>query len=338
MLTVIAAILVFCLLILSHEFGHFIVAKACGVCVEDFSLGMGPKIAKWQGRETQYTLRLFPIGGWCKMLGEDESSENPRAFCQKPVWQRICIVAAGPVMNFLFAVALFIVIFMMIGTYSQSNVVGAPLADSPAEAVGIQSGDRILRINGQDIAAWSDIGAAVNSAEPGAVLTFELERGGETLSLDITPYYNEESGNWMIGVEPVRERQNVFTAISLGIRQSIDFVRLLVVSIIGMFQGTVPVDVAGPVGIVSIIGAQASYGLQNLLMLTAILSINLALINLVPLPALDGSRIVFLLIEGLRGRPINREREGMVHFIGLMLLMLLMVIITYNDIVRLITS
>lgn len=338
MLTVIAAILVFCFLILSHELGHFLTARLFGVKVVDFSLGMGPKIAKWQGKDTQYTLRLLPIGGWCNMLGEDESSDNPRAFCQKPVWQRMLIVAAGPITNFLFAVLLFIVIFMMMGTYSQENVVGAPIADMPAAAAGIQPGDRIISINGQEISSWTEIGAAVNSGQPGQALQFKLMRGDKILGLEIKPYYNEAGGNWMIGVEPMRERQNIFTAVSLGMRQSIEFVRLLAVAVVGMFQGTVPVDVAGPVGIVSIIGDQASHGLQNLLLLTAILSINLALVNLLPLPALDGSRLVFLAVEGLRGRPINREREGMVHFIGLMLLIGLMAVITYNDIMRLISS
>lgn len=338
MLTVIAAIVVFCLLILSHELGHFLMARLFGVAVVDFSLGMGPKIAKWQGKYTQYTLRAFPIGGWCNMLGEDESSDNPRAFCQKPVWQRMLIVAAGPITNFLFAVLLFIVIFMMMGTYSQENVVGEPIADMPAQAAGILPGDRIIRIDGKEISSWGEIGAAVNTAQPGHVLHFELNREGRVLGLDIQPYFNEEGGNWMIGVQPVRERQNIFTAISLGMQQSIEFVRMLVVAVIGMFQGTVPVDVAGPVGIVSIIGEQANQGLQNLLLLTAILSINLAIINLLPLPALDGSRLVFLAVERLRGRPINREREGMVHFIGLLLLMGLMVVITYHDIMRLILS
>ena len=338
MLTAIAAIVVFCLLILSHELGHFIAAKACGVYVEDFSLGMGPKLLKWQGKETQYTLRLLPIGGWCKMTGEDEESDNPRAFCRKKVWQRMLIIGGGPLMNFIFAILLFVILFMLLGSYSTENVVGMPTEGSPAETAGIESGDYVLQINDVPISNWNEIGNTINQQAEGEDLIFLIERDGEQLSVIVSPYYDESSDSWMVGLLPQKTRQNFFTAIGLGIGQSISFTKELLVAIVDMIKGTMTVDVAGPVGIITIIGDATSYGFRSLLLLTAYLSINLAIVNLLPLPALDGSRLVFLAVEGIRRRPINPNWEGRIHFIGLMLLFGLMIILTYSDLVRIFSS
>ena len=336
--TILIVIGVFCLLILSHEFGHFIVAKACGVYVEDFSLGMGPKLSQIKGKETTYTLRLLPIGGWCNMRGEDEDSDDPRAFNKKKVWQRMLIIFAGPLMNFIIAIIIFVIVFMMIGTASSANIVGEPIADSPAEIAGLEAGDVITEINGTAIDEWADIGAAINAQEPGTTLNITVERDGSELDIVLEPYFSEEEQAWKIGIYPIREHQNIFTAIGMGVTQSIDFAVLLVQSIVQMITGQIPAEVAGPVGIVTIIGQATSYGVQNVLILVAYLSINLGLINLFPLPALDGSRLVFLAIEGIRKKPIDRAKEGMIHFIGLVLLFGLMIVITYQDIARLVTG
>ncbi len=336
-ITIIAAVAVFCLLILSHELGHFLAARACGVYVEDFSLGMGPKLFGWKGKQTNYSLRLLPIGGWCRMLGEEDDSNDKRAFCNKTVWQRILIVFAGPLANFLFAIIIFIVIFMMIGTYSETSELGEIQPDSPAAAAGLESGDVILSINGEEISQWTEIGAAVN-AYGGEALTLLVDRDGEQLTLTLSPAFNAEDQSWKIGVTPAKERQNIFTAIGLGVQQSIFFTKELILGVAGMIAGTVDVDVAGPVGIVNTIGDAAGYGLQTLLLLMGYLCINLAIVNLLPLPALDGSRIVFLLIEWIRGKAIAPEKENRIHFIGLVLLMGLMVLITYRDIVNLVVA
>jgi len=334
-MTIVAAIAVFCLLILSHEFGHFIVAKLNGVYVYDFSIGMGPKLFSWKGKETVYSLRLFPIGGHCLMMGEDEASEDARAFNKKKVWQRIAVILAGPAMNFLSAVLIFIIIFMMMGTPSASSAVGGLVEDQPAQAAGILPGDVITAIGGQQVKGWADISPAVESAATGASIPVTIERGGQSISLTLTPYWDAESGRWLLGIYPVVERQNFFTAIGLGVRQSFLFTKELIVALVGMISGRVAPDVAGPVGVVSIIGQATSYGLQSLLLITAILCVNLAVVNLLPIPALDGARIVFLLVEAVRGKPLKPEREGMVHFIGLMLLFALMIVITFKDIMRL---
>jgi len=336
-LTAVAAILIFCLLIISHEFGHFIVAKICGVYVYDFSLGMGPKLFSWKGKETQYTLRLLPIGGWVKMMGEDENSDDPRSFIQKKISQRIAIIAAGPIMNFLTAILLFVIIFMMIGTYSTENI-AEPMDGKPAQLAGMQDGDRIVEINGYKVDQWSDIITAINKTDAdGKVVNAVVERDGKQIAMAIQPTYDQQSGNWQIGVMPPVVRQNFFVAVKNGIVQTYVFTKLIIVSLVQMATGKIAADVAGPVGIVNIIGQATSYGIQSLLLLTAMLCVNLGIINLLPLPALDGCRIVFLAVEGIRGKPINREREGLVHFIGLMVLFGLMIIITYKDILRLIT-
>lgn len=337
-ITIVSVILVFCLLILSHEFGHFLAAKACGIYVEDFSLGMGPKLVQFKGKETTYTLRPFPIGGWCKMRGEDEESADPRAFKSRKLWQQMLTIFAGPLMNFIMAIIIFVIVFMMMGTASTANVVGEVMADTPAAAAGLQAGDKILSINGEEIDAWGDISATINSGDLGTSLALNLERDGEQVQTVIQPYFNDETQAWMIGIAPQKLHQNFFHAIWLGCVQSVQFAVAIIRGVAQMISGAIPADVAGPVGIVTLIGQASSYGLQSLLILTAYLSINLGLINLFPLPALDGSRLVFLFIEALRGKPMNQAKEGMIHFVGLILLFGLMLFITYKDIVRLVAG
>ena len=334
-MTILAAILVFCLLILSHEFGHFIMAKLNGIYVYDFSLGMGPKLLAFKRKETQYTLRLFPIGGHC-MMGEDEESDDPRSFNKKKVWQRITVIAGGPVMNFITAMLIFIILFMLMGTTSTTSEVGSLIEGQAAEEAGVLPGDIIIEINGQPVRAWADIGPAVAQHNQSETANIVLERQGQVIDLTIRPYLDEENGRWLLGIYPALERQNLFTAIGLGVKQSFLFTKELLSALVGMIAGRVEADVTGPVGVVSIISEATSYGLQSLLLITAILCVNLAVFNLLPIPALDGSRIVFLLVEGLRGKPLNPQREGMVHFVGLMLLMGLIIVITFKDIMRLI--
>ena len=337
-MTAVSAIIVFCLLILSHEFGHFIMARLNGVYVHDFSLGMGPKLLRYKGKETQYNLRLFPIGGHCLMMGEDEESSDERAFNRKKVWQRILIIAGGPAMNVVAAVLIFIFTFMVLGE-PQPNTRIEVMPDRAAQEAGMMSGDLIVEISGQPVHIWSDIPAAMSAAAAsGQSVNVVVLRDGRAVSLTVRPYL--EDGYWRIGIvwagEIVSVKHGFFSAISMGVKESFLFTKALLSALVGMMAGTVAPDVAGPVGIVNIIGEVARSGLQYLLLLTAYLSINLAIINLLPIPALDGSRIVFLLVEGLRGKPIKPEREGMVHFIGFMLLIGLIIIVTYNDIARLI--
>ena len=337
-MTIVAAVLIFCLLILSHEFGHFIMAKLNGVYVYDFSLGMGPKLFSIKGKETIYVLRLLPIGGHCLMMGEDEESDDARSFNKKKVWQRILVIAGGPVMNFLTAVLIFIVIYTMMGAPFTSNEVDSLIEGRAAEAAGLLPGDVIIEVNGQQIISGADISPALALRLEGEPASILVERDGEIITFAIQPQYDEEGERWMIGIYMANKvaRQDFFTAIGLGFKNSFLFTKEILLALVGMVAGQVEADVTGPIGVVNIISEATTYGLRPLLLITAILCVNLAVVNLLPVPALDGSRIVFLLVEGLRGKPLNREREGMVHFIGLMLLFALMIFITFKDIMRLI--
>lgn len=340
-MTIVAAILVFCILILSHEFGHFAIAKLCKVHVYSFNLGMGPKLLKWRRKETEYCIRLFPIGGSCQMMGEDEDNDSEGSFNTKKVWQRIAIIAGGPILNFITAILLFVIVFMAVGVGSSTNVVGTVLEDGSAAAAGILPGDRIVEINGLTVEDWAGITTGIGTAmeaSAGTPVDVVVERGAETLTLTMTPYYNAEYDQWMIGIQQSVERYNLFGSIRQGVVQSYEFTKQLLVALFQMITGKMEVDVGGPVAVVTVIGQAAANGLQTVLMIAAILSINLGVINLLPVPALDGARIVFLVIEGIRGKPISREKEGMVHFVGLMLLFALMIVITYKDIMRLIGS
>ncbi len=323
-------------MVISHEFGHFIAAKACGIYVTDFSMGMGPKLIAWQGKETQYTIRLLPIGGWCKMIGEEESSDDPRAFNMQPVWQRMLVIAAGPLMNFLMAILIFIIIFMMLGSYSPANYIGAPVPDSGAEAAGLQAGDQIVEISGTPVTQWSDIAGAVDAATDQQAMLVVIQRDGQRQTVTVQGYYDQESSTWKLGVQPMVVRQNIFTAIALGARQSVEFTRLLIMALVQMCTGEIPLDVAGPVGIVTVVDQAADYGVKSVLLLTGYLCINLGVINLLPFPALDGCQLLFLIVEAIRRKPFDRNRVGMINFIGLALLMGLMLLITYRDILRLI--
>ena len=208
------------------------------------------------------------------------------------------------------------------------------------EGAGVLPGDMIVAINGQPVSTWADIGPAVALRGQSKAADVVVERNGEKIALTIQPYFEAESNRWLLGIfsagKVVYVRQGFFAAIGQGVKQSYYFTKELLLALAGMIAGTVEPDVTGPVGVVSIISEATSYGLQTLLLIAAILCVNLAVINLLPIPALDGSRIVFLLVEGLRGKPLKPEREGMVHFIGLMMLFALMIVITYKDIIRLI--
>ncbi len=335
-MSILWAIIAFCILIISHELGHFAMAKAFGIYVYDFNLGMGPEIFSYKGKETKYVFRLLPIGGAVRMMGEDEGSDNPRAFNRKPVLKRMAVIFAGPFMNFITAILIFMVVFLMLGMPTQTSRVGMPIPGQAAEAAGIEEGDLVLSINGQGVEGWMQMTEIIQAQEPGAVLDVIIKRGDNTLPLTIKPYFDEESSRWLMGIQPFMEKRSVFSAIGLGVSQSYELSRLLLVTLAKMVTRQVPADLAGPIGVVNAVGEAASSGMQNFLILVGFLSINLGIINLLPLPALDGSRLVFLALEGIRGKPIDPEKEGRIHFIGFALLMLLMVMVTYKDILRLI--
>ncbi|HWJ03550.1 MAG TPA: RIP metalloprotease RseP [Verrucomicrobiae bacterium] len=344
--TALASIFVFGLLIFGHELGHYVVARLAGVRILEFAMGMGPKLIGTKRGDTLYTLRLLPLGGYVKMAGMDpEEGEEELApasdsgsFMNKTVLQRMAIIFAGPLMNFLLALVLFVAVFTYIGVpvESDSNVIGGVMKDKPAYNAGLQPKDKVVAINGSPTPRWEDLTKTIHASD-GKELTITIERDGEKKDIKITPKYDAQSKRYLIGIgaDQVFAKKGTFEAATFGLQRTLDFTKLIITSIFQMITGKIPADVGGPVAIVNAIGEGASQGFANLLGLTGMLSIQLGLLNLFPIPALDGSRLVFLAFEGLRGKPLDPAKENFIHLVGFALLILLMIVITYNDILRL---
>ncbi len=330
LLTVIYAILLFCLLIFIHEFGHFIVAKACGVRVNEFSVGMGPALIKRKKGETEYSVRLLPVGGFCAMEGEDEDSDDPRAFNRKPAWQRMLVIAAGPAMNFVLAVIIMCALAFAAGTPTTS--IGEFTENSRAQEAGLETGDRLLEVNGSEISEWTDVSESLEGCEPGEKATIVAERDGRKLTVETELV--ESGGRALIGIMPARVR-DLGTAVSDGFISTFSLTKQMYVILKGMVTGEVSTrELSGPVGIVYVVSQSVSQGVMYFCYLLAMLSLNLAVINLIPFPALDGGRILFIIIRKMTGKAISDEVEWRVNLIGLLLLFGLMIYVTWNDISR----
>ena len=330
-MTLIYAVIIFCMLIFVHELGHFIVAKACGVKVNEFAIGMGPAIFKKQKGDTLYAVRILPIGGYCAMEGEDEDSEDERAFNNKPAWQRACVLAAGAFMNLLTAVILLIIIAFWSG--QPTTTVETVLSDSPAYEAGMEKGDEIVYVDGKKVEEWNDILEFIGqSSEKTAEIG--ILRDGENMTLTSALVYDEEAGRNKVGISPEVEH-SILPSISAGIKSTGQMTVMMVDIIKQLFTGDVSVsELSGPVGIVYAVNDTAKAGVIYVVYLAALLSLNRAIMNMLPFPALDGGRLLFLLIRKITGKRVTDEMEGKIHFVGIMLLMLLMVYVTWNDIVR----
>jgi regulator of sigma E protease len=330
-ISIIIALIVFGILVLFHEFGHFIVAKKSGVKIHEFAIGMGPKIYSYKGYETEYSLRVLPIGGYVRMEGEDEESSDPRSFNNKNIFQKISIVFAGPLMNFMLAILLFTIMFMYKGV--PGTIIENTIDNLPAQQAGIKEGDKILKINNSSIKNWYDIRKTISSSTTDTI-KIHVKRDGDVLEYNITPKYDD--GKKMIGIEP-RYEKNIVSSFKYAVKQTFSILGQMIDFLGKAIKGNVSKDeVAGPVGIINVVGKAADAGVVNVIFLAAVISINLGLFNLLPVPALDGGRIVFLLIELIRGKKMDPEKEGSIHFIGFVALMLLMVFTIYNDVSRII--
>jgi regulator of sigma E protease len=329
--TILSFIFVFGMIVFAHELGHFMTAKYNGIRVHEFALGMGPTIYKKQGKETVYSLRAFPIGGFVKMEGEDEASDDPRSFSNKKPYQRLIVLAAGAFMNFVLAYLLLVIIMFSMG--SPSNIVGDLVPGLPALEAGIMAEDKIVSINGVTIKSWEDVIFNINNSR-GEVLTIEVVRNqDDTLFIDVVPNVRED-GSYQIGIQ-TKFVKKIDQAFGMAGKQFVSFFTDIFKFFTSIGKSEVEAELVGPVGLVSIIGEVSRQGIMNLLLLAAYISINLGIVNLLPFPALDGGRIIFVLIEMVIGRPIDREKEGYVHFIGFAILMALMVFLVFKDISKL---
>lgn len=412
--SVIAIIVVFGMLVFVHELGHFLLAKRAGILCREFALGMGPKIFRFKRGETEYTLRLLPIGGMVRMAGEDPEMDvlkthmnvgieldhagkikrflldnldalpahvlrgtlldweierklsatldiagdtrsfavhpqavlvsagqeaqiapHNRQFGGKTVPQRFWAIFAGPAANFILAFVLLVAIGLIYGVPTNAPKIGPVNAGGPAAVAGLQEGDRVVTIDAKPVASWMEI-VEVVSKSPGKTLTFVIDRNGQQLKMPVKVENKDQVGKIMV-YNPVVYSPG--EALRFGAVTTYDFTAMIVKGLASLFTGSVGLkDLSGPVGIFKMTGEFAQQGMSILLKWAAILSINLGLFNLLPLPALDGGRLVFLIVEALRGKPIDPHKEGMVHFLGFAFLMLLILVVTWNDLHRIFFS
>ena len=337
-MNIIAAILLFGFIVFIHELGHFLFAKKAGVKVDEFAIGMGPKIYSTKRGETNYSIRILPIGGYVSMEGEDEDSNDPRSFGQKTILQRFSILFAGPAFNMILAVLLLIPVFLLNGVPSNSNEIGNIIDSSPAQSIGLQSGDKIVQINEVQINTFQDIIANLQDVKANESVALEVDRSGQILEFNVVPKLNEE-GTPMIGISQSYDK-GVITALTSSVTMSYEMLKQMLIFVGQLFTGNVPGGVgnavSGPLGVMSLVSDAANQGIVSLLYVGSMISLNLGVLNLLPIPALDGGRILFTAIEALRGgKKINQELETKIHLAGLALLMTFTLFVTYKDILRL---
>ncbi len=350
MSSVIVAILVFGLIVLIHELGHFLFAKMNKIAVVEFSIGMGPRLLHFKKGETTYSIKLLPLGGSCMMLGEDEENPDERAFQNRSIPARMSVIAAGPIFNFILAFLLSLVLVGMSGydiTYIKEVTEG-----SPAYEAGMRSGDKLLKINGEKVSMYQEYILYKLMKPDDKMNQVEFSRtdpqtgSQEIQTVSVTPQYSEESKKYLIGILIAPENKKAANAGDLvkhGYMEMEYDVKLTVKSLGMLFTGKASVnDLSGPVGIVVMIDDSVKAGLtvsvvaalMNVISMCILLSANLGVMNLLPIPALDGGRLLFLIIEAIRGKRMDPEKEGLVNMISMAALMALMIFVVFNDISR----
>jgi len=347
-----AFIVVLGVLIFFHELGHFLVAKLCGVGVEKFSLGFGPRLVGKKIGITDYRISAIPLGGYVKMVGEQpdadiDPADIPISFTHKHVSKRILIVAAGPFFNIFLAVIIFFAIFQISGMFVLKPSVGEVKEGSPAHKGGLKKDDLIVSIDGADVSSWEEM-AEIITASRGKTLAVSVRREDSTIVVNITPeqktfknIFNEDIERYVIGItasgDAFSEDLNVFQSLSESFIQTYKITVLTIKSVIKILQGAIsPKTLGGPIMIAQIAGQQAREGVTNLAFFIALISINLAILNFLPIPVLDGGHLLFFGIEAVIGRPVNIKVREIAQQAGIFVLILLMIYVFYNDIVRII--
>ena len=339
---IILALLLFSFIVFFHEFGHFLLAKLNGIDVDEFAIGMGPAIFSKDYKGTKYAVRILPIGGFCAMGEDDEATDSPGNFNNKSVWARISVIAAGAVFNFILAFIMSVIIVSMTGY--DSPIVGEVDEGFPAAQAGMLPGDEIIKMNDEKINIFREI-TMYNQFHQGQETEITWLRDGEKYTAVVTPMMDEELGYERFGFTSAGyQKPTALKSLQYGAYEVVFWIETTLDSLKMLITGQVGADqLSGPVGIVDVVGdtyeQTKSYGFltvfANMLSLAILLSANLGVMNLLPLPALDGGRLVFLFIEAIRGKRVPPEKEGYVHALGMVLLLALMVFVLYNDIVRL---
>jgi regulator of sigma E protease len=352
--SIFAFIIVLGVLVFFHELGHFLMARLCGVGVEVFSLGFGPRlVGKTVGR-TDYRISGIPLGGFVKMVGEEPDAEIdpadiPLSFTHKSVYKRIIIVAAGPLFNLILAVLIFFGIFLISGAYVLEPVVGSVNEGTPAQTAGLREGDRITLIDDRAIATWDEMAGAIMKSQ-GKTLSVTFKRGEEERTVNITPrttamknLFGEETERYVIGIASAgvvhQKDLSLGQAFAESFVKTYEITRPTVLSIVKLIQGVVSTKtLGGPIMIAQMAGEQAREGTTNLVFFIALLSINLGILNFLPIPVLDGGHLVFFFIEAVMGKPVNRRVREVAQQAGIFVLLLLMIFVFYNDISRIFST
>lgn len=333
---ILLAVVLFLLLIVFHEFGHFIVAKKSGIKVNEFAVGMGPLIYSKDKGETTYSFRLVPIGGYCAMEGEDDESNDPRSFDNAPAFKRFLTILAGPVANLIIAVLVFTIVGGISGVVTTE--VSDFIEDSPAKIAGIQKGDDILKINDEEISDFTEISKVVSDFYKDKnfekEINVEVKRDDDVLDFEFKP--KVEAENVYIGIIPARRTPGFFEAIGLGFKETGRNIKMIFTILGRLFTGKLALGaLSGPVGVLKELGNQAQSGLANLLYFLAYISVNLAVFNLLPIPALDGSKLLTSAIEMITGKKINKKLEEKITMIGFFILLGLILVVSIKDIINL---
>ena len=340
-LTIAAAVFVFGLLVLVHEFGHFITAKMTGMRVDEFAIGFGPKLISKKHGETVYSLRVVPLGGFNDIAGmdPDNNTAGERGFCAKPVLSRMIVILAGSTMNFILPIVLFFTIFATVGMSVPSTepVIGSIIQGMSAEKAGLKEGDRVLSVDRQSVTTWKEFTDKLRQVKEGENVSLQYKRGEAISEVTLSPTFNKKENRVLIGVqsETVYESKTIPEAAALSIDYTKEITVYMIESIAKLFKEPEQTEnLAGPIGIVQMSGQVAENGFIPLLKFAALLSINLGIVNLLPVPVLDGGHFVNLFIEAVRGKPLGAKAVAYTQRVGLALLVMLMLFATKNDIMR----
>lgn len=338
MLTILAAIFVFGVLVTVHEFGHFITAKLTGMRVDEFAIGFGPKLYQQKDGDTLYSLRAIPLGGYNKIAGMDpDEPPGPNTFNSKSIPARMLVILAGALMNFILPIILFSGIFMVEGRVQVVNepVLGVVVDEMAAARAGLKAGDRIVTINNKPMQSWTEVVTTLRGAGTEEV-TLTAERNGQIATYKMTPVYNQEAGRALIGISPKLEKESLgfFGSIKEGCIYTKNIIMSMINGLYKIVSGNAPAEVSGPIGVAQMAGQVAEKGLLPLMNFVAFLSINLGVINLLPLPALDGGHFVLLVLEALRGKPLGSKAMTNIQMIGVAMILALTVFSTFKDITR----
>lgn len=338
LITIAATVFVFSIIVFVHELGHFVTAKMAGMQVDEFAIGFGPQIYSYKYGPTLYSLRIIPLGGFNRIAGMSEEEElNEQSFLSKPVSSRLIVIAAGAAMNFVLAILIIWGLMFTVGTQEISTepVVGTVLENSAAANAHLQTGDRIVKIDNIEINQWSEISQAVASHEQ-EVLNVTIQRDGNLMDVSMIPKVEGQSKRTIIGVVPVitSQRHGFFESSVLSVKRTWQICEMMVVGLYHMITGTEKADLAGPIGVAQLAGQVASVGFMNLLMFTAFLSINLGIINLLPIPMLDGGYIILLILEAITRRRLPKKALYYVQMVGMFILALIFVFAMMQDFSR----